>query len=104
MDVKTAKLVKIHAPYRNSMKKRKSRVNSLFRKLYGYDTYSNYSQYNMHRKGLLEEIPSVRYEKGIIMIREVDLKTLEDLVSEHEADYRSWKVIPTEEETKLLKL
>ena len=97
-------LVRIHAPYRNSMKKRKSRVNALFRKLYGYNTYSNYSKYNRHRTGFLEEIPSVRYEKGMIMIREADLERLRDLVSEYGAEYRSWKVIPSDEEMKALKL
>ncbi len=102
--METTILVRIHAPYRNSMKKRKSRVNSLFRKLYGYDTHSNYNQYNKRKKGLLEEIPSVRYEKGMIMIRETDLEKVKSLISEYGADYRVWKVIPGDEEMKLLKL
>ena len=102
--MKTSILIKIHASYTNSRKRRKSRVNSLFRKLYGYDTYSNYSQYNRHKKGLLEEIPSVVYERGIIMIREEDVKKVEELVREYGAEYRPWKVIPGEQEMKQLKL
>ncbi len=102
--METTILVRIHAPYRNSMKKRKSRVNSLFRRLYGYETHSNYNQYNKRKKGLLEEIPSVRYEKGMIMIRETDLEKVKDMISEYGADYRVWKVIPDDEEMRLLKL
>ena len=102
--MKTSILIKIHASYTNNRKRRKSRVNSLFRKLYGYDTYSNYSQYNRHKKGLLEEIPSVVYERGVIMIREEDVKKVEELVREYGAEYRSWKVIPGEQEMKQLKL
>ncbi|MEM4091032.1 MAG: hypothetical protein QXQ46_09915 [Thermoplasmatales archaeon] len=40
--METAILVRIHASYTNSI--RKSRVNPLFRKLYGYNSFSNYSK------------------------------------------------------------
>ena len=58
----TAVLVRIHVSCTAGKMKRNSRVNTLFRKLYGYNTFSNYSRYNRHRKDLLEEVPSVRYE------------------------------------------
>ncbi|BAB59283.1 TVG0147974 [Thermoplasma volcanium GSS1] len=53
---------------------------SIFRKLYGYDMHSNYNQYNKRKKGLLEEIPSIRYEKGMIMIRETDFEKVKSLI------------------------
>ena len=58
----TAVLVRIHASCTAGKMKRKSGVNTLFGKLYGYNSFSNYSRYNRQRKDLLEEVPSVRYE------------------------------------------
>ena len=100
--MKTAILLKIHAGYKT--KKRKSSVDRMLRKLYGYDDPSNYSKYHYHREGLLETIPSVRYEKGLVMIREEDLDTVVSFIRKHRADYMKWKVIPEEEEMKQLGL
>ncbi|MEM3191205.1 MAG: hypothetical protein QW292_03770 [Candidatus Parvarchaeota archaeon] len=102
--METAVLVRIYASYTNSRKKRKSRVNSLFRKLYGYNSFSNYSRYNKRVNGLIDNIPSIRYDRGIVTIRNVDISKLEKIIRKHGADYKSWKVIPNEEETKRLKL
>jgi hypothetical protein len=102
--VETAVLVRIHASYTAGRMKRKSRVNTLFRKLYGYNTFSNYSRYNRHKKGLVEEIPAVRYEGGLIMIRKGDLQRVTDLVKEYGAEYRTWEVVPDDEEKKQLQL
>ncbi len=84
--------------------KRKSGVNTLFGKLYGYNTFSNYSRYNRQRKGLLEEVPSVRYEGGLIMVRREDLQRIMELVKEYGAEYRIWDVVPNDEEKKQLQL
>ena len=103
----TAVLVRIHASYTvGKMKmKRKIRVYTLFRKLYGYNTFSNYSRYNRHRKGLLEEIPSVRYGGGgLINIRRENLQRIMELVKEYGAEYRIWDVVPNDEEKKQLQL
>lgn len=102
--METAILVRIHASYSNSKKKRKSRVNSLFRKLYGYNSFSNYSRYNKRINGLMDALPSIRYDRGIVMIRERDLVELERLIKKYGADYETWKVIPNEEETSKLQL
>lgn len=102
--VETAILVRIHASYSNTRKKRKSRVNSLFRKLYGYNSFSNYSRYNKRVNGLMDDLPSIRYDRGVVMIRERDLSKLEKIIKKYGADYETWKVIPNEEEMKKLQL
>lgn len=102
--MKTAILVRIHASYSNSKKKRKSRVTSLFKKLYGYNSFSNYSRYNKRVKGLVDDFPSIRYDRGIVMIRNEDLKKVEGLIKKYGADYETWKVIPRKEETEKLQL
>lgn len=75
----------------------------MLRKFHGYDDPSNYSKYHYHREGLLETIPSVRYEKGMVMMREEDLDTVESLIRKHMVVYMNWKVI-LEEEIKQLGL
>ena len=98
----TAILLKIHASYKSGEKK--SSVDRMLRKLYGYDDLSNYSKYHYHREGLLERIPSVRYEKGLVMIREEDLDTVVSFIKKYKTDYMKWTVIPEEEEIKQLRL
>ena len=102
--METAILVRIHASYSNSMKKRKSRVTSLFKKLYGYNTFSNYSRYNRRVKGLVDDLPAIRYDRGILMVRESDLSKLETLIKKYGADYETWRVLPKDEEIKKLQL
>ena len=102
--METAILVRIHASYSNTGKKRKSRVNTLFRKLYGYNSFSNYSRYNKRVNGLIDDLPSIRYDRGIVMIREGDLSKLEKVIRRYGAEYETWRVIPNEEETRILKL
>ena len=102
--METAILIRIHASYTNSKKRRKSRVNSLFRKLYGYNSFSNHGRYNRRIKGLMDEIPAIRYDRGIVMIRENDLLKVKRLIKEFGADYTAWKVIPTSQEMRKLHL
>ncbi len=100
--MKTAILLKIHAGYKAA--KRKNSVDRMPRKLCGYDDPSNYSKYHYHREGLLETIQSVRYEKGMVMIREEDLDTVVSFIRKYRTDYMKWKVISEEEERKQLGL
>ncbi|MGC8580817.1 MAG: hypothetical protein ACP5MW_00515, partial [Thermoplasmata archaeon] len=71
---------------------------------YGHDDKSNYSKYTYHRTGLLETIPSIRYEGGIIMIRKEDLDKVVTLLNKYKAKYVTWEVIPNENEQKQLQL
>ncbi|MEM4090352.1 MAG: hypothetical protein QXQ46_06335 [Thermoplasmatales archaeon] len=100
--METAILVRIHASYTNSI--RKSRVNSIFRKLYGYNSFSNCRGYNKRVNGLIDNILSIRYDRGIVMIKNINLSKLEKIIRKHGTDYETWKVIPNGEETKRLKL
>lgn len=54
--------------------------------------------------GLMNDFPSIRYYRGIVMIREKDLTKLEKLIKKYGADYETWKVIPSEEEIRKLQL
>ncbi|MEM4090194.1 MAG: hypothetical protein QXQ46_05520 [Thermoplasmatales archaeon] len=47
---------------RNKMERREQA--RIYRKLYGYKSPSNYSRYNKRGNGLIDDIPSIRYERG----------------------------------------
>lgn len=102
--METAVLIKVHARYDGKSMKRRSMINKLFRRLYGYETFSNYSKYKKHRIGLIEEIPSIRYDGGIVMVRNLDLKKITDLIEQYGAEYITWTVIPNEDEIVKLQL
>jgi hypothetical protein len=57
--METAILVRIHASYSNSRKKRKSRATAPFETLYGYNAFSNYSRYNRGVKGLVDDLHAI---------------------------------------------
>lgn len=70
--VVTAVLVRIHTSHTDGSMKKKSRDSTLFRKLYGYNTFTNHSRYNRRMKGLNYELQLVRFEGDLIMVgREV---------------------------------
>ena len=52
----------------------------------------------------MDDLPSIRYDRGIVMIREGDLSKLEKIIRRYGAEYEAWRVIPNEEETRILKL
>ena len=52
----------------------------------------------------MDEIPAIRYDKGIVMIRENDLLKVKRLIKEFGADCTAWKVIPTSQEMRKLLL
>ncbi|MEM0167974.1 MAG: hypothetical protein QW515_05025 [Thermoplasmatales archaeon] len=41
--------------------------------------------------GLIDHIPSIRYDRGIVMIREVDLSNLEKIIRKYEQTTRPGK-------------
>lgn len=47
-------------------------ASSLVKKLYGQKTSSHRGKYHYRRKGLLDEIPSHRLIRGVIIVREED--------------------------------
>ncbi|MEM0049904.1 MAG: hypothetical protein QXW39_05165 [Candidatus Bathyarchaeia archaeon] len=55
-------------------------------------------------KGLPDNIPSVRYEGGNLLIRKKDLPLIKKFIEENRFRYRAWKVIPDEGESTILKL
>ena len=103
MSVETAILVHVWIPFGKNGMERKEQAR-IYRKLYGYRSSSNYGKYHYTVKGLLNSIPSVRYEDGNFIIRENDFPVIKKFLDESRSSYRAWKVIPEKDEMEKLKL
>lgn len=67
------------------------------RKLYGRDTSTWSGKYRYRLKGLLDEIPHMRYISGALMVRKEHLPLVEDLLREFSAEYL-WREVKAWEE------
>jgi len=101
--VETAVLVHVWVPFRKNGMERREQAR-IYRKLYGYRSSSNYGKYHYSVKGLLDTIPSVRYEDGNFIIRENDFPVVKKFLNESRTRYRAWKVIPEKDEMEMLLL
>jgi hypothetical protein len=74
------------------------------RAVYGEDTSSWGGRYKYRRRGLLDEIPHVRLQWGVVLVLERDLALLEALLKEHAAEYAWREVKPTSEDMEVLSI
>jgi len=61
----------------------KAKKTSFGRKLYGYTDKSNNGQYEYYRSGLLDEIPSRKLVRGVVIVREEDAEKVIDLTKDY---------------------
>ena len=76
----------------------------IYRKLYGYRSASNYGKYHYNVKELLDSIPAIRYEDGNFILREEDFPVIQKFLDDNRSSYRTWRVVPGDEEAEKLKL
>ncbi|MEM0050297.1 MAG: hypothetical protein QW346_02085 [Candidatus Micrarchaeaceae archaeon] len=81
-------------------RKEQSRI---YRMLYGYNSSSKYGKYHYREKGLLDMIPTIKYKDGNFMITERKKNKVINFLEKNNAFYRLWRVIPGQEELKVLK-
>jgi hypothetical protein len=74
------------------------------RAVYGEDTSSWGGRYKYRRRGLLDEIPHVRLQWGVVLVLERDLALLETFLKEHAAEYAWREVKPTSEDMEVLSI
>lgn len=58
------------------------------RRLRGYTDYSNKGNYNYKRKGLLNEIPHLRLNKGVIAVETKNKRKITTLLKNNKASYK----------------
>jgi len=59
----------------------------LSRALHGYRDRSNRGRYVYARKGLLDRVPHLQLQKGVLLLREKDAQPLIELLHRYEAEY-----------------
>ena len=101
--LETAILVHAWIPFRHNGMERKEQAR-IYRKLYGYRSSSNYGKYHYDVKGILDSIPTVRYEDGNFIVREEDFPVIRKFLEDNRSSYRTWRVIPDKAEIEKLRL
>jgi len=59
----------------------------LSRALNGYKDLSNKGRYLYSRQGLLDKIPHLQLQKGVLLLREKDTQTLIEILQKYGAEY-----------------
>jgi len=59
-------------------------------------------KYKYHRRGLLESIPHIRFIRGVIVVRGVDLGVVVDFLNKYNAELWVWDVTLSSEDEKTL--
>lgn len=79
-------------------------ASALVKKLYGQSTTSHGGRYRYRRKGILDEIPSRRLIRGVIIVRKDDEKKVVELLDDFKAETHVRKVVLTLEDMEALGL
>lgn len=61
-------------------------ASALVKRLYGQNTSSQGGKYRYRRKGLLDDIPSVRLIRGVIIVEKKNKKKIVELLEEFDAE------------------
>lgn len=79
-------------------------ASTLVKKLYGQNTSSHGNKYRYRRKGLLDEIPSNRLIRGVIIVKKKDKTKILKLLKEFKAEIHIREVVLINKDLKALTL
>jgi len=99
--METATLISFKLEYKG---RSRAEITKFFREFYGYQSYSHYGRYRSKKSGYLDNIRNIRYEKGIIVIRNEDKKKIISYLRGKGAKVIVWKIVPNTKEKMLLGL
>lgn len=68
-------------------------ASALVKKVYGQNTSCQRGKYRYRRKGLLDEIQSVRLIRGVIIVRKRDKKKILELLQKFDAEIHVREVV-----------
>lgn len=68
-------------------------ASALVKRLYGQNTSSHGGKYRYRRKGLLDEISSVRLIRGVIIVEKKNKKKILELLDEFDAEVHIREVV-----------
>ena len=97
-------MIGIMIAYRLKSPHNPNTASALVKKLYGQNTSSHKGRYRYRRKGLLDEIPSHRLIRGVIIVRKEDKDKVLNLLKKFNADVNIREVVLTSEDIEALGL
>jgi hypothetical protein len=77
-------------------------TNRFVQKLYGQDVTSHGGKYRSHKYGLLESIPHIKLQRGVIILLEKDLEAVLNFLNQYKTEIQLREVILTHEDEKTL--
>jgi len=77
-------------------------ASALVKRLYGQSTSSQGGKYRYRRKGLLDEIPSIRLIRGVIIVERRNQKKILELLEEFDAEVYVREVVLIRKDLKAL--
>jgi hypothetical protein len=77
-------------------------ASALVKRLYGQNTSSQGGKYQYRRKGLLDEVPSVRLIRGVIIVEKKNKKKILELLEEFDAEVYVREVVLIRKDLKAL--
>jgi hypothetical protein len=80
----------------------KGEANRFYRELYGYENYSHYGRYRSRIKGYLDDLPCIRYTKGVFMVQREDRGRVVRYLRDHGVTVVTWEVVVKEKERRIL--
>src|SRR6056297_3474890 len=80
----------------------RAKKTSFGRKLYGYTDKSNNGQYEYHRPGLLDKIPSQKLIRGVIIVKQQDTDKVIELMKNYNVETYKKKIELNPEDLKNL--
>ncbi len=78
-------------------------LSKFMQKFYGQDSTSHKGKYRFHRHGILDDIPHRKFIRGVIVIREEDVVSVERVLKDYDAIYYIRHVVLTRDDEAVLK-
>lgn len=79
-----------------------ARTNCFVQKFYGQNVTSHRGKYRSHKHGLLEDIPHVKLQRGVIILLKKDGAAVLNFLKEYNAETHVRDIILTPEDEKAL--
>jgi hypothetical protein len=77
-------------------------TNRFVQKFYGQDTTTHRGKYRTRKHGLLDDIPHIKLQRGVIILHDQDVETVLNFLEEYKAEVQVREVILTPEDEEIL--
>ncbi len=76
--------------------------NRFSQRFYGQDVSTWGGKYEYRRRGLLDELPHRKLRRGVVILRERDLGSVQEFLTQWDINRETRAIIPTEDDVRAL--